>query len=103
MRIQSRVQSQALDLILADSKGIVLAMSYKTVEVELENGRVRAAGAETLPDKAHALLTILSPRAARPEAPTKTLGQAMRELAVLGRGDFKYLSSNPRHLYDFGK
>ncbi len=28
-------------------------MSYKTVEVELENGRLRASGSETLPDKAH--------------------------------------------------
>ena len=34
-------------------------MSYKTVEVELENGRVRPSGAETLPVKAHALVTVL--------------------------------------------
>lgn len=36
-------------------------MSYKTVEVELEAGRVRSCGTESLPDKAHALLTILEP------------------------------------------
>jgi hypothetical protein len=34
-------------------------MSYKTVEVELENGRVHPRGSETLPAKAHALLTLL--------------------------------------------
>jgi hypothetical protein len=34
-------------------------MSYKTVVVELENGRVRPSGSETLPSKAHALLTLL--------------------------------------------
>ena len=34
-------------------------MSYKTLEVELENGRVHPRGAETLPAKASALLTLL--------------------------------------------
>lgn len=34
-------------------------MSYRTVEVELENGRVRPSGSETLPAHAHALLTLL--------------------------------------------
>jgi len=34
-------------------------MSFKTVAVDLENGRVRPSGAETLPPRAHALLTIL--------------------------------------------
>jgi hypothetical protein len=78
-------------------------MSYKTVEVELENGRVHPAGTETLPEKAHALLTILSPQAARPETPTKSLGNAMRELGITGRGDFTDLSTNLRHMDDFGK
>ena len=34
-------------------------MSCKTLEVELENGRVRPRGAETLPASGHALLTLL--------------------------------------------
>jgi hypothetical protein len=34
-------------------------MSYRTLEVELENGRVSPCGSETLPAKAHALLTLL--------------------------------------------
>ena len=34
-------------------------MSYKTLEVELEDGRVRPRGSETLPAKAHGLLTLL--------------------------------------------
>ena len=36
-------------------------MSYRTVEVDLEHGRVRARNAEALPPKASALLTILEP------------------------------------------
>jgi hypothetical protein len=34
-------------------------MSYRTLEVELEDGRVRPRGSETLPAKAHGLLTLL--------------------------------------------
>ena len=36
-------------------------MSYKTVEVELDSGRVWPRGVELLPAKATALLTILEP------------------------------------------
>lgn len=35
-------------------------MSFRTLEVELENGRVHPRGAETLPAHANALLTILA-------------------------------------------
>lgn len=35
------------------------AMSYRTLEVELENGRVRPRSAETLPARSLALLTLL--------------------------------------------
>jgi len=34
-------------------------MSYKTVEVELQDGHVRPRGPETLPARAHGLLTLL--------------------------------------------
>jgi hypothetical protein len=79
-------------------------MSYQTVEVELDNGRVRPCGAEALPARAHALLTILEGPPAKPAAPpARTLGQAMRGLGVLGRGDFVDLSTNKAHLDDFGK
>jgi hypothetical protein len=78
-------------------------VSYKTVEVELEHGRVRAAGAESLPEKARALLTILSPEVAKSEVPARSLGAAMRELGVMGRGEFTDLSTNPQHMDDFGK
>jgi hypothetical protein len=36
-------------------------MSYLTVEVELDHGRVVSKGAESLPEKASGLLTILDP------------------------------------------
>ena len=36
-------------------------MSYLTVEVEIDHGRVSSKGAEALPEKAYGLLTILNP------------------------------------------
>lgn len=87
-------------------------MSYKTLEVELENGRVRPSGAETLPAKAHALLTILTPATpptaengslAASEPAARSLGEACRELKALGRGEFTDLSTNKSHLDDFGR
>ena len=36
-------------------------MSYVTLEVEIDHGRVSPKGAEPLPEKASALLTILNP------------------------------------------
>ena len=80
-------------------------MSFQTLEVELENGRISPCGSEPLPAKAHALLTILEGPSEKPAAatPGRTLGQAMRELRVLGRGDFTDLSTNKAHMSNFGK
>ena len=39
----------------------VLPMSFLTVEVEIDHGRISPRGAETLPEKAVGLFTILSP------------------------------------------
>jgi hypothetical protein len=36
-------------------------MSYVTVEVEIDHGRILPKGTEGLPDKASGLLTILNP------------------------------------------
>jgi len=38
-------------------------MSYLTVEVEIDHGRLSQKGAEKLPEKASGLLTILNPLA----------------------------------------
>lgn len=80
-------------------------MSYKTLEVELENGRVHAAGSETLPAKAHALLTILTPAA--PAEPHAAVEPSLADLAAdffgIGNGTHTDLSTNKRHLDDFGK
>ena len=78
-------------------------MSYQTLEVELEDGRVHPAGAEKLPAKATALLTILSAAPADEAKPARSLAEALRELKVEGRGEFTDLSTNKRHLDDFGK
>lgn len=96
-------------------------MSFRTLEVELENGVVHASGTETLPAKAHALLTILTPATPAAAAPTtpRSLGDACRELPSgkpersladllaefrgIGNGAHTDLSTNKRHMDDFGK
>jgi hypothetical protein len=35
-------------------------MSYRTVEVEIEKGRIRTSGEESLPEKGRGLLTLLT-------------------------------------------
>ena len=77
-------------------------MSYKTLEVELENGRVHPSGAEILPPKAHALLTILT-ASVRAEAANGSLADRVAGLAGIGRGVFSDLSANKSHLNDFGR
>lgn len=77
-------------------------MSYKTLEVELENGRVHPSGAEILPQKAHALLTILD----EPESAGNakgSLADRVANLAGIGRGEFTDLSTNKAHLDDLGR
>ena len=79
-------------------------MSYKTVEVELENGRVRPWGAETLPAHAHALLTILtSENIEKPATGNGTLAERVADLAGIGHGDRRDLSVNKAHLDGFGR
>ncbi len=78
-------------------------MSYRTFEVELENGRVRPSGAETLPSKAHALLTILGPANASSEVPNASIGELTADLAGIGRGAHPDLSTNTADLDDFGR
>ena len=57
-------------------------MSYTTVEVELENGRVWPRGTGLLPMKAHALLTILEPNGDGPAAARSTSAGLHRFLAT---------------------
>ena len=79
-------------------------MSYQTLEVELDKGHVRPCGSETLPEKAHALLTILTPApAVVGPAPNTSLADLVHELAGIGRGDQTDLSTNKAHLRDFGR
>jgi len=77
-------------------------MSYKTLEVELENGRVHPSGAGVLPSKAHALLTILTPDGIA-EAVKGSLADRVAGLAALGRGEYPDLSTDKSHLNDFGR
>ncbi len=54
-------------------------MSYLTVEVEIDHGRVSPKGAEALPEKACALLTILNPR---PVSQPRPIGLAKGQFTV---------------------
>jgi hypothetical protein len=79
-------------------------MSYMTLEVELENGRVHPSGAEQLPAKAHALLTILKPAAPdTPGHPTLSLADLAADFTGIGNGTHTDLSTNKRHLDDLGR
>lgn len=63
-------------------------MSYVTVEVEIDHGRIVARGPEPLPEKGSGLLTILNPK-----APAVAASQQVRrrvELPLI-RGDGKRL------------
>ena len=79
-------------------------MSYKTLEVELEDGRVRPSGPESLPAKANALLTILEPVAStQAETAQASLAELGAEFAGIGRGEYCDLSTNKAHLDDLGR
>jgi hypothetical protein len=54
-------------------------MSYVTVEVEIDHGHVLPKGAETLPDKASGLLTILAPT---PLTQLRPIGLAKSQFTV---------------------
>jgi len=79
-------------------------MSYQTLEVELADGRVHPTGAEQLPAKARALLTILTPTTAAPaEAEGPSLADLMADSAGIGKGIYTDLSTNKAHMDDFGR
>jgi hypothetical protein len=54
-------------------------MSYLTLEVEIDHGRVLPKGAEVLPEKASGLLTILNPP---PFSQPRPIGLAKGQFAV---------------------
>ena len=54
-------------------------MSYRTLEVEIDHGRVSAKGAEALPEKASGLLTILNPA---PLSQSRPIGLAKGQFTV---------------------
>jgi hypothetical protein len=59
-------------------------MSYLTVEVEIDHGRVLAKGAESLPEKASGLLTIFSSDAVEPASipPLEALESLQKHLLL---------------------
>ena len=70
-------------------------MSYQTLEVELEGGRVRPRGAEVLSERAQALLTILN--AGSKDKSTRTQGVASPGLnRFLSAKDFPLTSEQYR-------
>jgi hypothetical protein len=54
-------------------------VSYLTLEVEIDHGRVSSKGAEALPEKASGLLTILNPP---PLSHPRPIGLARGQFAV---------------------
>ena len=66
MRRGVRLGSIIWSVDWSDGSVTIKFMSYRTVEVELENGVVRPAGAETLPASGHGLLMLFPVGAASP-------------------------------------
>ena len=58
-------------------------MSYRTVEVDLENGRVRPRTAESLPTRSRALLTLLDSSAPSIASTCEELANRWPQLAKL--------------------
>lgn len=58
---------------------------------------------DALPAKARALLTIVESVDLDSKDAARTLGEALRELKVVGRGEFTDLSTNKAHLDDLGR
>ncbi len=59
-------------------------MSYRTVEVEINHGRVLAKGAERLPEKGTGLLTLFQPEVVTraPISPLQALEQLQKHLRL---------------------
>ena len=65
---------------------------------------MRPSGPETLPAKAAALLTILTPASPAAASPPKgPLADRVRHLAGIGRGEYNDLSANKEHFDGFGR
>jgi hypothetical protein len=58
-------------------------MTYNTVEVELEDGRVRTCGSEALPTKARALMTFLDSGSVAPARTGKELAERLSAIQKL--------------------
>jgi hypothetical protein len=60
-------------------KAYFCAVSYRTLEVEIDHGRVLPKGTESLPEKASGLLTILN---ASPISQPRPIGLAKGQFTV---------------------
>lgn len=79
-------------------------MSYRTMEVELDHGRVRPSAGESLPPKARALLTILNPISEESNPGNgPSIADLASDLVGIGNGKHTDLSSNKAHLDNFGR
>ena len=81
-------------------------MSYKTLEVELENGMVIPKGFDTgtVPLQGRALLTLLDKQELEgmDSQERHPLSERVKGTGGTGSGNFVDLSSNPKHLEDLG-
>lgn len=80
-------------------------MTYQTLEVQLENGKVSPVASEQLPDKARALLTILTESGSpvSDAGDEVSLADLTADLAGIGDSSQTDLSSNKSRLDDLGR
>ena len=69
-------------------------MSYRTVEVELENGVVRPAGSETLPASGHGLLTLFPTGSGTPARSCAELASWWSQRSRLSEAESKAMADD---------
>lgn len=72
-------------------------MSYKTLEVVLENGRVLSSDEETLPVRGRALLTLLDSSAPHPARTCAELAERWSDLEPLPKEEANAFADDLEH------
>jgi hypothetical protein len=74
-------------------KGYTVSMSYLTLEVEIDHGKVTAKAPAKLPDKASGLLTIFQPDAPGKLTPLQALDALQKHMQLDAQKAVEWMNS----------
>jgi hypothetical protein len=77
-------------------------MSLVTISATIAEGRIVPDEPDKIPSSGRALITVLPESASTPKR-QPTVAELMGDLAGIGSGRLKDLSTNPEHLRDIGE